>query len=49
MTSEPVVYNVCLEAFGRTAKSRCLRLHDLHRYADMEQLRGYKVSKSIGF
>ena len=44
-----VVQNACVEAIGRTGKSRRLRQHDLLKYADMEQPWANQVNKSIGF
>lgn len=44
-----VVHNACVEAVGRTGKSRRLGLHDLLKYAELEQPWANNVSKSIGF
>ncbi len=44
-----VVQNACIEAISRTGKSRRLGLHDLLKYADLEQPWANQVNKSIGF
>lgn len=44
-----VVQNACVEAIGRTGKSKRLNLQDLLKYADMEQPWANNVRKSIGF
>ncbi len=44
-----VVQNACVEAIGRTGKSKRLRQHDLLKYADLEQPWANQVNKSIGF
>ncbi|MDI9524989.1 MAG: ATP-binding protein [Candidatus Cloacimonadota bacterium] len=44
-----VVQNACVEAIGRTGKSKRLGLQDLLKYADLEQPWANSVSKSIGF
>lgn len=44
-----VVQNACVEAIGRTGKSKRLSQHDLLKYADLEQPWANQVNKSIGF
>lgn len=44
-----VVQNACVEAIGRTGKSKRLSQHDLLKYADMEQPWANQMNKSIGF
>lgn len=44
-----VVQNACIEAISRMGKSRRLGLHDLLKYADLEQPWASNVRKSIGF
>lgn len=44
-----VVQNACIEAIGRTSKSRRLSQHDLLKYADLEQPWTNQLNKSIGF
>jgi len=44
-----VVQNACVEAIGRTGKSRRLSQHDLLKYADLEQPWTNQLNKSIGF
>ena len=44
-----VVQNACVEAIGRTGKSKRLSQHDLLKYADLEQPWTNQLNKSIGF
>jgi len=44
-----VIHNACVEAIGREDKYRFLGLHDLLKYAELEQQWSHNDKKSIGF
>ncbi len=44
-----VIQNACVEAIGREDKYRFLGLHDLLKYAELEQQWSHNDNKSIGF